>query len=197
MSKGEQTRAQIIKHAMDHARVVGLEGLSLATLAESAQLSKSGLFAHFKSKETLQLEVIAAAAEHFRRTIVSPALKQPRGEARVRALFGNYINWIVSGAPSGCIFMSLGHEFGDRPGPVRDRLLTSQKEWRDCIVQVAEHAVTAGYLRPELNAEQFAFEFMGVATAFEYALKLLENPRASALASRAFEDLLRRSRAEQ
>lgn len=196
MGKGEQTRAQIVERAMDMARTVGLEGLSLGALADSVNLSKSGLFAHFKSKEGLQLEVLQSASDYFNTTVVVPALAKPRGEARVRALFNNYLTWIKNGAPSGCIFMSLAHEFDDRPGPVRDRLIEAHHLWRDTIAKVARHAAEAGYFHSGLDDEQFAFEFVGIATAYEYALKLLQNPRAMQMAQHAFDDLLIRSQAQ-
>lgn len=193
MGKGEQTRAQIIDHALSLARTVGLEAVSLGALADSTGLSKSGLFAHFKSKEALQVDVVEAAAEFFVAAVVRPSLRQPRGEARLRALFQNYLDWITNGAPSGCIFMSLGYEFDDRPGLVRDRLLQSQRDWFETLKIVTRHASDAGYLRPDINCDQFAFEFMGVSTAYEYALKLLHHPEADIIANRAFEALLQRS----
>ncbi len=192
MGKGEHTRTQIIEHAITLARTVGLEGVSLGALAESAGLSKSGLFAHFKSKKALQVDVVEAAAEFFSAVVVRPALRQPRGESRLRALFDNYLRWIGSGAPSGCIFMSLNHEFDDRPGPVRDRLLQSQKDWRNTIKTVAQHACEAGYFHSDTDCDQFAFEFMGVSMAYDYTLKMLQNPQAESITIKAYDALLQR-----
>ncbi|MDZ4789594.1 MAG: TetR/AcrR family transcriptional regulator [Hyphomicrobiales bacterium] len=193
IGKGKQTRTQIIEHAISLARTVGLEGVSLGALADRTGLSKSGLFAHFKSKEALQVDVVEAATEFFIAAVTRPALWHPRGEARLRALFKYYLHWISSGAPSGCIFMSLGYEFDDRPGPVRDRLLQSQRDWFETLKIVARHASEAGYLRPDVDFDQFAFEFMGISTAYEYALKLLHHPEAEVIANRAFDGLLQRS----
>ncbi len=193
MGKGEQTRAQIIEHALELAKIVGLEGLSLGTLAESANLSKSGLFAHFKSKEALQLEVLETAVVLVTNEVIRPALAQPRGEARLRALFENYLRWIKGGASSGCIFTALSHEYDDRPGAVRDRLVKALKDLHNVFTRVAKAASDAGYLRPDLDAEQFAFDFIGLMKAYEYNFKLLADAKAEDKARTAFEALIYRN----
>ncbi len=195
MSKGEKTRKEIVERALDLAGKVGLEGVSLGVLAADAGLSKSGLFAHFKSKEALQLEVLKEAVEWFTGIVVRPALNAPRGEPRVRALFGGYMSWIMGRVPKGgCIFMALGHEYDDRPGAVRDLLVKSQHDWRNTIMRVAETAIAGGQFRPGLDLEQFAYDFMGIGMAFDYTNKLLQDPKAHDKAQAAFEALIERSR---
>src|SRR5215207_4237808 len=112
MAKGEQTRQEIIERALALAGEVGLEGLSLGVLAAGMDLSKSGLFAHFKSKEALQLEVLRAAIDRFIEAVVLPALRQSRGEPRVRSLFEHYLGWIRGCDNHGsCVFMAFTHEY--------------------------------------------------------------------------------------
>ncbi|HEY0783158.1 MAG TPA: TetR/AcrR family transcriptional regulator, partial [Thermoanaerobaculia bacterium] len=115
MTKGEQTRIEIVDRALALAGEVGLEELSLGVLAAGMNLSKSGLFAHFKSKEALQLAVLERAIDLFIQDVVVPALRQPRGEPRVRALFEGNMRWILN--EGRCFFMALTQEFDDRPGP--------------------------------------------------------------------------------
>jgi AcrR family transcriptional regulator len=194
MSKGEQTRREIIDHAFSLAAEIGLEGVSLAVLAGNAGLSKSGLFAHFKSKEALQLAVVEEARERFTAIVIRPALREPRGEPRLRALFARFMLWRASQKPPGCIFQSLSQEYDDRPGPVRSRLVEIQREWLDAVRRVVQAGVEQGDLRADLDPGLFAFEFQGVLMAHQYLGKLLDDPDAPALAEAAFESLLARSR---
>jgi AcrR family transcriptional regulator len=195
MGKGAQTKAEILDRAMALAGEVGLEGLSLGVLAASVDLSKSGLFAHFKSKEALQLEVLQRAIDLFVREVVLPALPVARGEPRVRALFAQYLNWI-SGRQreGGCLFMALSHEYDDRPGAVRALLVKSQQDWLDTIARAARIAVEEKHFRADCDLEQFAFEWMGIGMSFQRAVKLFEDPRAHRRAQFAFEALLSRVR---
>jgi AcrR family transcriptional regulator len=196
MSKGEQTRQQIIDRALNLSSAVGLEGLSLGNLAAELKLSKSGLFAHFKSKEALQLEVLQAAIDLFVLDVVRPAILKPRGLRRLEALFENYLAWARgSGKARTCIFMGLSQEYDDRPGPVRDALAKSQRDWRDTVAQVAMTGVSEKEFRKDLDAEQFAFEFIGIGMIFQQYCKLLEDRKAERRAYTAFEALLARSRA--
>jgi AcrR family transcriptional regulator len=196
MSKGEQTRQQIIDRALNLSSAVGLEGLSLGNLAAELKLSKSGLFAHFKSKEALQLEVLQAAIDLFVLDVVRPAILKPRGLRRVEALFENYLAWARgNGKARTCIFMGLSQEYDDRPGPVRDALAKSQRDWRDTVAQVAMTGVSEQQFRKDLDAEQFAFEFIGIGMIFQQYCKLLEDRKAERRAYAAFEALLARSHA--
>jgi AcrR family transcriptional regulator len=195
MAKGERTRKDIIDHAMALAAEVGLEPLSLGMLAASAGISKSGLFAHFKSKEALQLAVLDEAVARFSTIVLRPALQAPRGEARLRALFESYLLWKSYHNPSGCIFVALSHEYDDRPGQVRDRLVAMLRDWDDTIRRVAQTAIDEGDFRPDLDPQLFAFEFQGIGMAHHHMLRLLEERNTLQLTRAAFEELLRRSRA--
>jgi AcrR family transcriptional regulator len=174
---------------------VGLEGLSLGVLASSLELSKSGLFAHFKSKQALQLAVLEEAIEVFAEKVVTPALAQPRGEPRVRALFEGKLSWIeTNGWGSGCIFTALAQEYDDRPGPLRDRLVQSQRDWRAVIAKAVALAIRERHFDAEVDPEQFAFELVGIDTAFHQTHKLMRDPTARERARRAYERLVEAAR---
>lgn len=195
MSKGEQTRREIVDRALALAGEVGLEGLSLGTLAADVKLSKSGLFAHFKSKEALQLEVLRRAIDRFVAEVVMPALVKPRGEPRVTALFDRYLSWISGSERQGtCLFIALSQEYDDRPGPVRDLLVESQRDWHRAVARAARLAVAEGHFRADLDVEQFAYEVIGIGMAFQQFFKLLHHPRAKQRARTAFRALVDRSR---
>ena len=195
MTKGEDTRQQILSRAITLTSEVGLEGLSLGNLAAELKLSKSGLFAHFKSKEALQLEVLQAAIELFVRDVVRPAIAAPRGIPRVQALFNNYLSWARGSSKARtCIFMGLTQEYDDRPGPVRDALAKSQQDWHDTVARVAATGVDEGAFRADLDTRQFAFEFIGIGMIYQQSYKLLQDEKADRRAYAAFEALLARSR---
>jgi AcrR family transcriptional regulator len=140
LTKGEQTRQEIVERALALAGEVGLEGLSLGVLAAGMNLSKSGLFAHFRSKEALQVEVLQRAIDHFIADVVAPALRQPRGEPRLRRLFDLYLVWVHgNGGRGSCFFMALTHEYDDRPGPVRDLLVQRRPRRRPVLLRVRRH----------------------------------------------------------
>jgi AcrR family transcriptional regulator len=195
VSKGKRTRREIVDRALALASEVGLEGLSLGNLAADVRLSKSGLFAHFKSKEALQLEVLQRAIDRFIGEVVVPALAKPRGEPRVTALFERYLAWISSRERKGsCFFIALSQEYDDRPGPVRDLLVKSQRDWQYTIARAARIAVDEGHFRVDLDAEQFAYELVGIGMAFQQLYKLLDHPKAEQRARAAFGSLVARSR---
>ncbi len=195
MTKGEQTRREIVDRALAMAGEIGLERLSLGNLAADVQLSKSGLFAHFKSKEALQLAVLHQAIDSFVATVVEPALALPRGLPRLHEMFGRFLAWIIGGGRRGsCIFMALNHEYDDRPGAVRDLLVESQRQWQRTLARAAQIAVDEGHFRPGLDVEQFAYEVEGIGMAYQQAYKLLDDPKAETKAHAAFAALVARSR---
>ena len=196
MSKGERTRKEIIDKAFLLAGNVGLEALSLGALATEAGLSKSGLFAHFKSKEALQLEIIDEVIERFTRTVIRPALAAPRGEPRLRVFFERSLDWVAHCRPDGgCIYMSLCQEYADRPGAVRDKLVASQADLRQTLARLVQTAKDEGHFQADLDLERFSFEFTGIKMAYHDELKFLQIPNALSHAQAAFEDLVTRSRA--
>jgi len=208
MSKGELRRQQIVDTALREASTLGLEGITLGVLADKLELSKSGLFAHFQSKEELQRAVLDEAIQRFVVTVVRPAMAEPRGEPRVTALWDGWQHWIMNGgrgdvpalrrragsSERGCFFMSLASEYDDRPGPVRDALVRSQRDWLAALARAASIAIDEGHFRADLDVELFAYEFIGIGMALQYALKLVGDPRAAQRAAQAYASLLERSR---
>lgn len=195
VSKGEQTKQLIVSRAVALAHTLGLEQVTLGTLAADLELSKSGLYAHFKSKEALQLAVIAEVVDQFTKQVVLPAFSFPRGQPRLSAMFANYLRWMNSPARSttGCILLSLTYEYDDRPGAVRDALLVAQRDWLDSLARVAKSAVDHGAFKASVDPRQFAFEFEGIAMSYQFALKVPVHARgAETMAQRAFADLLAR-----
>jgi AcrR family transcriptional regulator len=195
-TKGEQTREAILTHALGLATRIGFEGLTIGRLAEDLGMSKSGLFAHFRSKEALQLETLRLAGARMIDAVVRPALTAPRGEPRVRALFERWLAWEQSPSlPGGCPFMAASFELDDRPGPVRDFVVQSLRDWLDTMGGAARIAVQEGHFRADLDCEQFAHDCQGIGLAFVHASRLMRDPRARARAQTAFEALLAASRA--
>lgn len=191
MSKGEATRQNILSHAAGLASQVGLTGLTIGALADDLKLSKSGLFAHFRSKETLQIQVLEHAALDFAASVVRPALKQPRGESRMRALFEHWVAWEKAEAlPGGCVFVAAASELDDRPGPVRDRLVELQQQWVGVLATSVRKGIECGAFRPDADPEQFAQDLYGVMLAFHHHARLLGDARAEERARRAFGILL-------
>jgi AcrR family transcriptional regulator len=198
MTKGEQTREAILSQALDQASVQGLEGLSIGALASRAGMSKSGLFAHFGSKEALQLAVLKAAARQFTDFVIAPARREGSALARLRALLERWLDWTEEGGlRGGCIFLSAAIEFDDREGPVRDYIATMQKNWLKTLVKTAERAVREGSLAPGLDCERFAHEIHGIYLAYHQAKRLLRDPGARARALRSLDSLIENARQEK
>lgn len=196
MSKGERTRAAILDQALAMTSTDGLTGLTIGTLADKLGMSKSGLFAHFGSKEQLQAAVLDRAAELFADTVVRPALAQPRGLPRVLALFENWIAWTRDPVlPGGCPIQAASIEFDDRPGPLRDLIVKQQEEMRRVVVGAVRRAVEEGHLRGDLDVEQFAFEGISLCYGFAQIYRLGKNPKAEGWARSAVRDLIQRARA--
>lgn len=196
MAKGEATREAILERALSMATQTGLEGLTMGSLAKEVGFSKSGLFAHFQSKEQLQLDVLETAVARFIETVMAPALRERRGEPRVRALFDRWLEWEDAPfLPGGCPFVSFATELDDRPGPVRDRLVGYQRDWLQALATAARIAVDEQHFRSDLDSAQFAFSLYSIILSYHYYSRLLRDPAAEALARRAFETLLAASRA--
>ena len=198
MGKGEQTREAILLHALKLATQVGFEGLTIGRLADDLKLSKSGLFAHFGSKEALQVKVLEAASRRFVDEVIRPALAAPRGVRRVRALFERWLAWETSpGLPGGCPFNAAATELDDRPGPARDYVVRAQRDWLETIANTARTAVQEGDFAADLDCEQLAYELQSIMLGYAHASRLMKDPHARARTERAFEALLRRAGAHE
>jgi AcrR family transcriptional regulator len=195
MGKGELTRHAILERATGLASQVGLEGLTIGRLARELDLSKSGLFAHFRSKESLEVQVLQFAAERFVDLVVRPALAASRGEPRVRALFERWLAWENSDPlPGGCLFLAAATELDDKPGPARDQLVRSQKDWLDVIANCLRSGIKEGHFRSDADPDQFAHDLQGVILAYHHVARLLADPNAETRARAAFEALLTAAR---
>ena len=195
MGKGDVTRQAILEHAIGLARQVGLEGLTIGRLAADLDLSKSGLFAHFQSKEALQVQVLEAAAARFVELVVQPSLAVGRGEPRIRDLFDRWLDWEGRQlTPGGCIFVQASAELDDREGPVRDRLVQLQKSWLAAIATTVRGAMREGHFKARLDADQFTHELNGIILAYHHAARLLKDRAAESRARVAFEALVRAAR---
>lgn len=191
MSKGAETRSSVLGSAIALASTLGLEGVTIGKLAEHVGMSKSGLFAHFSSKENLHVAVLEEAIARFVATVISPALRKPRGEPRVRALFESWLEWSKSDfLPGGCIFVTASVELDDRPGPARDRLISSQKDWLETIALAARIAVEEKHFRNDLDSEQFAHEMLSIAYGYHFIRRLADPVQAEGRARTAFTRLL-------
>lgn len=195
MSKGEQTRTAIIDTALAMTTSVGLEGLTLSRLAKLAGMSKSGLFAHFDSKQALQLEVLQTAAERFKAIVIGPALALPRGEPRLRGFVDNWLDWERSTfQPGGCIFVATTVELDDKPGPLRDALVTLQSRWIEALRRTAEMGVEEGHFSPTLDCDQFAYDLYAIILGYHLFRRLLHDRKAETKVRTSFERLLENAR---
>jgi AcrR family transcriptional regulator len=196
MGKGSETRERILEQAVRLASRDGLEGLTIGTLSSELGLSKSGLFAHFGSKDELQMQVLQAMTARFEDTVIRPALAAPRGEPRLRALFDKWIEWADDpGMPGGCPLMTASIEFDDRPGPQREFLASAQQRSFEFMTKAVRLAIEAGHFRADLDPAQIAFEFDSLIHGYNYASRLLRDPKAGERVRTAFERLLASSRA--
>jgi AcrR family transcriptional regulator len=195
MTKGEQTRAAILGQALERASVVGLEGLSIGALAQRTGLTKSGLFAHFGSKEALQVEVLRAAARRFAELVIRSARRETTALNRLRALFENWLDWTdAGGIPGGCIFLAAAVELDDKDGPARDYLVEVQTNWLKTLALAAHRAAREGALAPDIDGERFAHDLHGIYLSYHQAKRLLRDPDARRRALDAFETLIANNR---
>jgi AcrR family transcriptional regulator len=188
VTKGEETRQAILGRAFELASVIGVSGLTIGRLADETRLSKSGLFAHFGSKEALDVAVVEEASRQFVQHVMVPALREPRGEPRVRALFERWMTW--GQRPGGCFFVGAGAELDDREGPARDALVRACNDWVDELAKAARIAVREGHFAPSLDPEQFAFELYGLMLGFHQFHRFLRDPAANARTRSTFDRLV-------
>ncbi len=188
--KGQQTRATILEAALNLASQMGIEGLSIGALAEVTGMSKSGVFAHFGSREELQISVIREYHERFEEEVFRPAIQQPRGLPRLRALFDGWVAKVATEIDSGCIYISGAVEFDDRPGPVRDALAGMVLLWHGALDRAIRMAVDLGHLRPETDPMQMLFEIHGLILSLHHDARFLRSAGAVDRARVAFERVI-------
>ena len=192
LQKGQQTRTAIVQAALGLATQIGLEGLSIGAVAEVMRMSKSGVFAHFGSREDLQISVIREYYTRFEDEVFTPALAQERGLPRLRALFQNWMRRASVEIDSGCLYIGGAAEFDDRPGIVRDALVSAVSAWFQAVGRSVTQAKEEGHLRLDADAQQIAFETHGLILALHYEARFLRKSGSAARASRGFEHILAR-----
>lgn len=192
LQKGQQTKLAIVEAALGLSTQIGLEGLSIGVLAEVTHMSKSGVFAHFGSREELQISVIREYFHRFEQEVFYPALSVPRGLPRVQALFANWMKRVAVEIQSGCIFISGAVEFDDRPGPVRDALASSVQTWLTALFRAVVLAKETGHLRADADEHQMAFEIHGLILALHYEARFLKTPGSMGRANQGFENIVSR-----
>jgi AcrR family transcriptional regulator len=189
-AKGQQTKAAIVDAALGLATQLGLEGLSIGALADIMQMSKSGVFAHFGSREELQMSVVREYHQRFEQEVFYPAMRSSRGLPRLRHLFENWVRRTSIEIDSGCIYISGAVEFDDRPGPVRDALVESVNIWMKALRRAVAQARDEGHLRADVDEDQLAFEIHGLILALHYEARFLQSAQSLDQARRGFERLM-------
>ncbi len=190
MGKGDHTRATILEHATELATRVGLGGLSIGGLAAETGMSKSGLFAHFGSKEALQIQALEVEARRLTDRVIRPALKADPGEPRLCALFDGWVEWASASNKKGCLFVQSVAEFDDQPGAVRDTLERQQGEWLGFLAEASRRAIDEGHFAPDLDVDQFAFELHALLLGFHHAQRMMRDRLAEDRLRVAFDRLL-------
>jgi AcrR family transcriptional regulator len=189
--KGERTRRAILEVAVDLASVEGLEGLTIGRLASELDMSKSGLFAHFGSKEELQVATVQAARDIFLEEVIKPSLRVPRGLARLEALADSWISYAERKVfRGGCFFDAAATEFDGRPGPVRDLVAQNWADWLAMLETAVRKAQVAGEINPAEDPAQIAYEMNALTTAANRSAQLLGDPRGWQRARHAIHRLL-------
>jgi AcrR family transcriptional regulator len=190
-TKGDRTRTAILDQAARLATIDGLEGLTIGHLALATDMSKSGVYTHFGSKQELQLATIDAARATFVHHVLRPALRAPKGMKRVLAACDAYLSHIERRVfPGGCFFSAAAADVGTRPGPVRDAIATQQRQWLTLLERLAREAIELGELNPETDPAQLAFELKALLVAANTSLILLDDPTAFTRARQAIGERL-------
>ena len=190
LHKGQQTRAAILEAALSQASHMGLEGLSIGALAEVTGMSKSGVFAHFGSREELQIAVIREYHTRFEDEVFFPAVREQRGLPRLRALFDRWVKRVSVELDSGCIYISGAVEFDDRPGPVRDALASMVRDWQSALERAIRLSIEAGHLRTDTDTLQMLFEVHGLILALHHDARFLRIPGAVERARKGFDRIV-------
>jgi AcrR family transcriptional regulator len=194
LRKGEQTRASILEAALVMASRDGLEGLTIGTLADRMGMSKSGVFAHFGSREDLQIEVLKLYNHQFEQDVFYPSLAAARGLPRLQGLFARWVDRVSREIASGCIYISGAVEYDDRPGPIRDQLVGMVQAWQLALRRAASQTVDEGHLPVDTDTEQLVFEMYGLVLALHHDARFIRSPRAIEHAQVGFARLIASAR---
>jgi AcrR family transcriptional regulator len=187
VNKGAATRESVVGHALSIALTDGFEGLTIGNVAQSVGMSKSGVFAHFGSREDLQLAVLDAAAQRFTDNVFMPAMREKRGLPRLRAIMRHWVIWMRN---EGCPMVSAAVEYDDRPGPIRDRVVEYQTRLRRELARAVQMAIDTGELKDDCDPEQLAFEIFAVELALHHDSRLFKRSDSMVRAERSMQRLL-------
>lgn len=188
--KGEATRAAILLAAMDLASRDGIEGLTIGVLAERMGMSKSGVFAHFGSREDLQIEVLKLYHAQFEQDVFYPSMKEAQGLPRLRSMFNLWLNRVSVEIASGCIYISGAVEYDDRQGPIREALVDMVMAWQGALLRAVRQAQHCGYLPAQIDASQIVFEMYGMILALHHDARFLRKPGSVERAKDGFERMI-------
>ncbi|MEW6022028.1 MAG: TetR/AcrR family transcriptional regulator [Pseudomonadota bacterium] len=190
MRKGEQTRAAILDVALELASRNGLEGLTIGLLADRMNMSKSGVFAHFGSREDLQMEVLKLYHHRFEQEVFFPSVKEPRGLPRLESMFARWVKRVSVEIASGCIYISGAVEYDDRPGPIREALVAMVRAWQGALLRAVQQSVDVGALQAGTDPQQLVYEMYGLILALHHDARFLRVPGALERANRGFVRLI-------
>jgi AcrR family transcriptional regulator len=190
MRKGELTRAAILDMALDLASRDGLEGLTIGLLADKMNMSKSGVFAHFGSREDLQLEVLKLYHQRFEQEVFFPSMQEPRGIARLKSMYARWIKRVSVEIASGCIYISGAVEYDDRPGPIREELVAMVRTWQGALLRCVQQTIEVGDLKSDTDAEQLVYEMYGLILALHHDARFLRMPGSVERARAGFDRLI-------
>lgn len=189
-TKGEATRMAILDSALSLAAAKGLDGLSIGAVAESSGMSKSGVFAHFGSRDELQISVIRTYHDRFRQEVFEPSMRAPRGLPRLRNLFERWLRRVSHEMESGCLYISGAVEFDDQPGPVRDALESMVLAWHEAMERAIQQAIAMEHLRADTEPAQLLYEIHGLVLALHHDTRFLRRPGATERARKGFDRLI-------
>jgi AcrR family transcriptional regulator len=190
MRKGELTRAAILDVALDLASRDGLEGLTIGLLADKMNMSKSGVFAHFGSREDLQLEVLKLYHQRFEQEVFFPSVQEPRGIARLKSMYARWVKRVSVEIASGCIYISGAVEYDDRAGPIREELVSMVQAWQGALLRCVQQAIEVGDFKSDTDADQLVYEMYGMILALHHDARFLRMPGSIDRAHVAFDRLI-------
>ncbi|MFL9924820.1 TetR/AcrR family transcriptional regulator [Herbaspirillum lusitanum] len=190
LRKGEQTRAAILDVALELASRDGMEGLTIGLLAEKMKMSKSGVFAHFGSREDLQIEVVRLYHTRFEQEVFYPSIKEARGLPRLHSMFSRWVKLVTVEIALGCIYISGAVEYDDRPGAIRDHLVAMVQAWRNALERSIKQAMELQHLRSDIDVGQMVYEIYGLILALHHDARFLNIPGSVERAQASFDRLI-------
>ena len=187
--KGLATKSAILQAALEIASKSGLEGITIGHLAESVGMSKSGVFAHFGSREELQIEVIRKYYQYFADSVFAPALTKPKGLPRLRQMIDAWLKISVGKNTSSCFFIAGAAEFDDRPGIVRDELVRSVEDWRSALLRAIKESIAVGHLKKTVTPQEILFQLYSIVLGAHHDSRFLKNPKSLTLANKLIKNI--------